>query len=108
MERGQSLFFKVTADEGIGEPHVGYDMIWPMSIMMKAFTSLDDKEIKVCVEMLVNTDAGAGFMHEFFHKNDPKNFARAWFSWQNTLFSELIMKLINEGKAGLLNSIGTD
>ena len=78
------------------------------SIMMKAFTSRDDKEIKACVEMLVNTDAGTGFMHESFHKNDPKNFTRAWFAWQNTLFGELILKLINEGKADLLNSIETD
>lgn len=39
-------FFKGTAAEGIGGPHVGYDMIWPMSIMMKAFTSTDDAEIK--------------------------------------------------------------
>ena len=101
-------FFKGTAGEGIGGPHVGYDMIWPMSIMMKAFTSRDDKEIKACVEMLVNTDAGTGFMHESFHKNDPKNFTRAWFAWQNTLFGELILKLINEGKADLLNSIETD
>ena len=83
-------------------------MIWPMSIMMKAFTSCDDKEIKACVEMLVNTDADTGFMHESFHKNDPKNFTRAWFAWQNTLFGELILKLINEGKADLLNSIETD
>jgi meiotically up-regulated gene 157 (Mug157) protein len=30
-------FFKSKAGEGIGGPHIGYDMIWPMSIMMKAF-----------------------------------------------------------------------
>ena len=29
-------FFKGKAGEGIGGPHIGYDMIWPMSIMMKA------------------------------------------------------------------------
>ena len=32
-------FFKGKAGEGIGGPHIGYDMVWPMSIMMKAFTS---------------------------------------------------------------------
>lgn len=98
-------FFKGSAGEGIGGPHIGYDMIWPMSIMMKAFTSNDDKEIKTCIEMLMNTDAGTGFMHESFNKNDPNNFTRAWFAWQNTLFGELILKLVNEGKADLLNSI---
>jgi Uncharacterized conserved protein len=38
-------------------------------------------------------------------KIDPNNFTRAWFAWQNTLFGELILKLINEGKTDLLNSI---
>jgi len=98
-------FFKGTAGEGIGGPHIGYDMIWPMSIMMKAFTSQNDAEIKTCIKMLMDTDAGTGFMHESFHKNDPKNFTRAWFAWQNTLFGELILKLVNEGKVDLLNSI---
>ena len=98
-------FFKGTAGEGIGGPHIGYDMIWPMSIMMKAFTSQNDAEIKTCTKMLMDTDAGTGFMHESFHKNDPKNFTRAWFAWQNTLFGELILKLVNEGKVDLLNSI---
>lgn len=98
-------FFKGTAGEGIGGPHIGYDMIWPMSIMMKAFTSRDDEEIKECIQMLMNTDAGTGFMHESFHKNDSANFTRSWFAWQNTLFGELILKLIHEGKVELLNSI---
>ena len=98
-------FFKGTAGEGIGGPHVAYDMVWPMSIMMKAFTSQDDDEIKDCVRMLMTTDAGTGFMHESFHKDNPKNFTRAWFAWQNTLFGELIIKLVNDGKLDLLNSL---
>ena len=98
-------FFKGTAGEGIGGPHVGYDMAWPMSIMMKAFTSTDDAEIKWCVELLMNTDAGTGFMHESFNVNDQYDFTRAWFAWQNTLFGELIVKLVNDNKLDILNSI---
>lgn len=98
-------FFKGKAGEGIGGPHIGYDMVWPMSIMMKAFTSQDDKEIQACVKMLIDTDAGTGFMHESFHKDDPTKFTRSWFAWQNTLFGELILKLVNEGKTDLLNDI---
>lgn len=101
-------FFKGTAGEGIGGPHIGYDMIWPMSIMMRAFTSTDDNEIRDCIVMLMNTDAGTGFMHESFHKGNPENFTRAWFAWQNTLFGELILKLIHDGKLGVLNTIGLD
>ena len=98
-------FFSGKAGEGIGGPHIGYDMVWPMSIMMKAFTSRDDAEIKTCIKMLMDTDAGTGFMHESFHKDDAANFTRPWFAWQNTLFGELILKLVNEGKVDLLNSI---
>lgn len=98
-------FFKGKAAEGIGGPHVGYDMIWPMSIIMKAFTSTDDAEIKQCIETLMTTHNGTGFMHESFHKDNPSNFTRDWFAWQNTLFGELILKLVNDGKLDLLNSI---
>ena len=98
-------FFKGKAGEGIGGPHIGYDYIWPMSIMMKAFTSQDDQEIKWCIETLMKTDAGTGFMHESFFKDDANKFTRAWFAWQNTLFGELILTLIDNGKLDLLNSI---
>ncbi len=97
-------FFNGKAAEGIGGPHIGYDMIWPMSIIMRAMTSTSDKEIAWCVKTLRNSDAETGFMHESFHKDDPKYFTRSWFAWANTLFGELILKLVNEGKEDLLNS----
>lgn len=98
-------FFKGKAGEGIGGPHIGYDMVWPMSIMMKAFTADNDAELKDCLTMILNTDAGLNFIHESFHKDNPVKFTRAWFAWQNTLFGELILKCVNEGKLDLLNSI---
>ena len=97
-------FFKGKAGEGIGGPHVGYDMVWPMSIIMRAMTSSDDQEIAWCVKTLRNADANTGFMHETFHKDDPTNFTRSWFAWVNTLFGELILKLVHEGKEKLLES----
>ena len=98
-------FFRGAAGEGIGGPHVGYDMVWPMSIMMRAFTATDDDEIRDCLQMLVHTDAGTGFIHESFHKDDASKYSRPWFAWQNTLFGELILKLLADGKQELLNSI---
>lgn len=91
-------FFRGTAGEGIGGPHVGYNMAWPMSIMMKAFTSTDQREIDECMDQLLATDNNTGFIHESFNVDDPSNFTRPWFAWQNTLFGELIIKLLNEGK----------
>lgn len=90
------FFFKGTAGEGIGGPHVGMDMVWPMSIIIKGLTSDDKDEIKACITQLQNTHGGTGFMHESFHKDDPTNFSRSWFAWTNTLFGELLWKTYNE------------
>ncbi len=87
-------FFKGTAAEGIGGPHIGRDMVWPMSIMMRALTSHDPAEIRLCLHMLATTTAGTGFMHEAFHKDDPAKFTRPWFAWVNTLFGELILDVL--------------
>lgn len=86
-------FYKGTAGEGIGGPHVGVDMIWPMAIIMRAMTTNDTNEIKSCLSMLKSTHAGTGFMHETFNKNNPKKFSRSWFAWANTLFGELLIKI---------------
>jgi len=90
------FFFKGTAGEGIGGPHIGRDMIWPMAITMRAFTSTDDQEIRECIQMLKKTHGDTGFMHETFHKDDPKKFTRHWFAWANTLFGELLWKTYKE------------
>lgn len=92
-------FYKGKAAEGIGGPHVGPDMIWPMAIIMKALTSNDEKEIAECLRMLKYTHAGTGFMHETFNKDNPEKFSRSWFAWANTLFGELLIKIDREHPA---------
>lgn len=89
-------FFKGKAGEGIGGPHCGKDRIWPMSIIMKGLTTDNEKEIKECLTMLVNTDGDTGFMHESFNKDNAKVFSRSWFAWVNSLFSELVIKTSKE------------
>ena len=89
-------FFKGKAGEGVGGPHVGLNYIWPMSIIMKAFTTDDSEEIRACLNQLRDTDGGTGFMHESFHSEDAADFTRSWFAWTNTLFGELILNTIKE------------
>ena len=89
-------FFKGKAGEGVGGPHVGLNYIWPMSIIMKAFTTDDSEEIRACLKQLRDTDGGTGFMHESFHSEDAADFTRSWFAWTNTLFGELILNTIKE------------
>lgn len=96
LSENNPFFFKGKAGEGIGGPHVGMDYIWPMSIIMRGLTSTDDKEIKMCLNMLQKTHAGTGFMHESFHKDDASKFTRKWFAWANTLFGEFVWKVYKE------------
>ena len=84
------FFFKGKAGEGIGGPHAGKDMIWPLGIIMRGLTSNNDEEIKKCIAILKSSNAGTGFMHESFHKDDAKHFSRPWFAWANTLFGEFL------------------
>lgn len=86
-------FFQGSAGEGIGGPHEGKDMIWPMSIMVYALTSNSDVEIRHALAMLKHSSAGTGFMHESFNRNDATKFTRPWFAWANTLFGELVATL---------------
>ena len=81
---------------GIGSPHTGMDMIWPISLIIQGLTSNSNTEIKHCIEILRSTHGDTGFMHESFHKNDSKKFTRSWFAWANTLFGEFLWKVYKE------------
>jgi meiotically up-regulated gene 157 (Mug157) protein len=87
------FFFKGSAGEGIGGPHVGVDMIWPLSLIIRGLTATNDQEIKQSIQILQRSNAGTGFMHEAFHKNDVKRFTRKWFAWANTIFGELLYEV---------------
>ena len=83
-------FFRGDAGEGIGGPHVGRDMIWPMSLIIFALTSDSDAEIVKALRILKASSADSGFMHESFSKDDATHFTRPWFAWAYTLFGELV------------------
>lgn len=96
-------FLKGKAAEGQASPHTGKEKIWPMGIILRAMTSVDEDEITRCLSLLMKTHAGTGFMHEAFHKDDPTDFNRSWFAWANTLFGEFIIKIADEHPDILLN-----
>lgn len=91
LSEANPYFFKGTAAEGTGGPHVGANYIWPMSIISRAMTSTSQSEVLQCLRWLKSTHSGTGFMHESFYKDDPAKFTRKWFAWANTLFGELII-----------------
>lgn len=84
-------FFHGQAGEGIGGPHVGLGMIWPMATIMRCLTSDSEEEVSRGLSQLKHTHAGTGFIHETFWMDNASKFTRTWFAWANTLFGELIL-----------------
>lgn len=89
-------YFEGAAAKGIGSPHTGTNKIWHIALCMQALTSDDKEEIENCLNMIIQTDAGTHLMHESFNKDDATDFTRPWFAWANSLFSELLIRLVEE------------
>ncbi|RGB40635.1 Glycoside Hydrolase Family 125 protein [Rhizophagus diaphanus] len=66
--------------QGVGSPHTGLGYIWPISLCMKILTSTNDQEILELLELLKESSADTGLMHESFYYNDPNNYTRSWFT----------------------------
>lgn len=86
-------YYHGSAAAGLGGPHSGLNMIWPLGIIIAAITSQSEFEVASCLAALKATHAGTGFMHESFFKDDPSKYTRSWFAWANTMFGELILKV---------------
>ncbi|OZJ05808.1 hypothetical protein BZG36_00875 [Bifiguratus adelaidae] len=82
--------------EGVGGPHVGRNMVWPMSLLVRILTSNDREEVKIALEMIRGTTDGTGFIHESVHVNQAHIYTRKWFAWANTLFGETILYILEQ------------
>lgn len=96
LSQSNPWYFEGSVAKGVGSPHTGLDKIWHIALTMQALTSLDEAEIKECINMLTTTHAGTFLMHESFNKNDDTDFTRPWFAWANSLFAELMIRLADE------------
>ena len=96
LSAGNPYYCIGKAARGLGGPHVGIDMIWPLGVVIEGLTATGDAEIRQCLATLQASHAGTGFMHEAFHKDDPEKFTRSWFAWANTIFGELVWKTYQE------------
>lgn len=96
LSKENPFFYKGKIAEGTGGPHIGKNMVWPMSIVVRALTSTDDEEIKLCLAMLQKSHGDTGLMHESFNVDNAKQYTRANFPWANTIFGEFLWKTYQE------------
>ncbi|WP_230406858.1 glycoside hydrolase family 125 protein [Blautia liquoris] len=94
LSKENPYYYEGRYAKGIGSPHTPKGYIWCISIIMQALTSDDSEEILNCLEMLSRTHGETNYMHESFHPDKPEEYTRSWFAWANSLFGELLDRLM--------------
>ena len=84
-------YFEGKILKGIGSPHTPKNRVWPLSLIVQALTSDDAREIDDCIQMVVNSTGGTGYIHESVDKDDDTIYSRPWFAWANSLFAYMIL-----------------
>lgn len=74
-KQGNPYFLQGKAFSGIGGPHVGLQHAWPMSLLVRAMTSEDDREIMDMVNLVLNSSQ-LGLVHESVYVNRVNDFTR--------------------------------
>ena len=97
LSKDNPYYYEGKFGKGVGSPHTPKDYIWHIAVIMQLLTSDSKQEKLACFDILMNTDAGLGVMHESFNKDNPHEFTREWFCWANTLFAIAIVDL-KQGK----------
>ncbi|MBF2450675.1 glycoside hydrolase family 125 protein [Listeria welshimeri] len=104
LSKSNPYYFEGELAKGIGSPHTPAGYIWPIGLAIQGLTASDDSEKLAILQMLLETDAGTGLMHESFHPDHPEDFTREWFSWANMMFCELVLDVAGFRMANVLKN----
>ena len=95
LSKDSPFYFEGKYAKGIGSRHTPENYVWHMALVMQGMTSNDDDEKREILEMIANTDADTGYLHEGFNVDNPNEFTREWFTWPNSLFAEFIEQCVD-------------
>jgi len=95
LSKANPWYFEGAHGKGIGSPHTGSGTIWPMSLIMQAFTAESSQEKEQVMHTLDQLNLRGHGMTESFNCSDRDQITRPWFGWPNALFSEY---MISQGK----------
>lgn len=95
LSSANRFFHSGSAGSGIGSPHTFAGSIWPMGQIFQIMTSDKPQEIRRVLSDLTMSSAGTGLLHESYSKDDPQRYSRPWFAMCNSLFGEMILRLLD-------------
>ena len=105
-KEGNPYFLEGRSFKGIGSPHVGPQNAWPMSLLVQAMTSDDDKEIELLLDSVKRASL-LGLIHESVNVDRLRDYSRSWFAWANSVYAQTILDLA-ERKPHILFGSGAE
>ena len=84
-------FFSGVRASGVGSQHTPKNHVWPIAMSVEALTSQSNEKKLKTLDILETTDAGTCNMHEAFNVDRPEEFSRAWFSWADMTYVQLVL-----------------
>lgn len=88
-------YFSGIKASGIGSQHTPSGFVWPIALAVHALTDPSVSSKLSTLDLLEETDAGTGSMHEAFNVDDDKDFTRSWFSWADMTYVQLVLDSVN-------------
>jgi meiotically up-regulated gene 157 (Mug157) protein len=95
LSKANPWYFEAGGIAGLGSPHTGGDMVWPLAIAMAGITSRVAAERMACLRT-IEENAALGSIHESFSIHDKNVFTRDWFSWAEMTYFELVMQILED------------
>jgi meiotically up-regulated gene 157 (Mug157) protein len=84
---------------GLGSSHTRAGFVWPLGIAMEGLTATTADEREDALLRIEATLIPELLFHESVDATDPRRYTRAWFSWADMLYVELVL-----ASAGLICS----
>ena len=91
LSHDNPYFFSGIRASGVGSQHTPKNHVWPIAMSVEALTSPSSEKKLKTLDILETTDAGTGNMHEAFNVDRPEEFSRAWFSWADMTYVQLVL-----------------
>ena len=85
-------FYQGRVASGEGSPHTPRGYVWPLALVMQAYTTSDTAEQDRVLSYLAYSDTGDHRLHESFDANNAGNFTRADFAWPNALYAQFMIE----------------
>ena len=84
-------YFCGAAACGVGGQHNGAPFVWPMALCAQALASDNETEVGQLLQVLVDSSACTGLIHESFDSGNFNVYTRPWFAWVNGLFATVVL-----------------